>query len=37
MNLDTLFSIANVVVLASWLPLLFAPRWKATQWLMSSS
>src|SRR6266446_8314268 len=36
MNLDTLFAIANTVILLGWLPLFFAPRWKGTQWLMSS-
>lgn len=36
MNLDLLFSSANNLVLVGWLPLFFAPRWKGTQWLMSS-
>jgi glycopeptide antibiotics resistance protein len=36
MNAETVFSIANLVALAGWLSLIFAPRWKWTQKIVVS-
>ena len=36
MNLDTAFQLANTLVLPHWLLMIVAPRWRGTQWLMST-
>ena len=34
MQADTVFSIANLLVMPQWLLMLIAPKWKVTQWLV---
>ncbi len=36
MTLDSAFQLANTLVLPQWLLMIVAPRWRVTQWLMTS-
>ena len=36
MNSETVFQLANALVLPQWLLMITAPRWSVTQWLMKS-
>lgn len=36
MTLDNAFQLANTLVLPQWLLMIFAPRWRGTQWLMNT-
>ena len=36
MSAETVFKIANMLVLPQWLLMVVAPRWRVTKWLMNS-
>lgn len=36
MTLDAAFQLANTLVLPQWLLMIVAPRWRVTQWLMTT-
>lgn len=37
MVVDTLFVVINVIAASGWLALVFAPRWRVTQWLIETA